>query len=144
MKGDTLEDIICDLWENCGRKKGDIATDMGVPLSTLSRETSLYDTGAKFGAASLVPFMKATGSMKPLEFIAAAMGHKLTPVNAEPESWEMPKEIIEGYEAVATYLKASNDPDIHHIDLFALRSLAEKQLDDVFKVARKRDYERKK
>ena len=62
--------------------------------------------------------------MEPLEFIAAAMGHKLVPTNAEPESWEMPKEIIEGYEAVATYLKAANDPNIHHINIFALRSLA--------------------
>ena len=135
----TLEDIIFETLENCGRPKGAVATDMGIPLSTLSRESSPYDAGAKFGASSLVPFMKATNSIAPLLLIADAMGLKVIPKNGKPDSGNLQQEVVQGYEATGEYLKAANDKNMHYTKLASLRMRADKELDDVFVVARERD-----
>ena len=40
-----LEIVIYNMVEDCGRKKTEIAADVGKPLSTFSREVSPYDDG---------------------------------------------------------------------------------------------------
>ena len=126
-----LEDIIYETLENCGRSKSAVALDMGKPLSTLSRETSPYDAGAKLGAADLVPFMKATGSTAPLEMMAFAMGLKVILLCALPDGRDMREEIIQAYEAIGAFLNAANSPDTEFSKLSRLFHFAVKEMEDV-------------
>lgn len=89
----------------------------------------------------LMDAMEQTGIITPLERMADQLGYRLMPKQADPDGRSLEGEIIQGYEAVAAYLRAAKDDNIHYTDLMPLRMKAAKELDDVFKVARDRDHE---
>lgn len=128
---ETLKDIIYEALNNCGNKKGSVAAKIGMPLSTLSRKVSPYDDGAKLAVAELIPFMRETASLSPLEFIASVMGYRLTSLIDEPDGLDMNHECLQGYEAVATLLTAASN-GAHYTELATLLEKAIKELEDVF------------
>lgn len=130
-KNSTLNEIVFQTLESCGRSKGEVATDMGIPLSTLCRETSINDTGAKFGATALIPFMNATGCLAPLEFLADAMGKRLTDKNACPNGEDMRDESLQAWDAAAKFIKAANNEEMDYSTLLGLRNAVAKEMDDV-------------
>ena len=138
IKPSSLEELLHHVLEDCGRTKGAVATDMGVPLSTLSREVSLFDEKAKFGAAALVPFMRATRSVAPLRFIAQALGFGLVPLNGAPGGENMHHEVLQGMLAVGFFAEQA-EAGAHYTALSEPLEKAKKELDDVFIRARNRD-----
>lgn len=132
----TLEQVIYDMWEDCGRKKTDVAADMGVPLTTLSREVAPHDMGAKLGVAELIPFMRATNSLAVLDFIADAMGKRLVDKQAAPDGRDLNEEIVQAQEAVSLYLIKSRRLDVPEYEVQAERRRAAKELDDVLEQRR--------
>lgn len=127
----AIEQLIYEALENCGRKKSDVAAGMGIPLSTLSRETSPYDSGAKFGAASMIPFMRETRSLAPLEYIADQMGFRLVPKNAAPDGDDLHHESLQAFEATHDFIQAANDENTPYHELLEKRRRAAKENDDV-------------
>ena len=127
----SLEQIIYDALENCGRSKGDVAAGMGTPLSTLSRETSLYDLGAKFGASALIPFMRETRTVSPLAYIADQMGYRLVPKVADPDGEDLRHESLQAVNAENDFIQAANNPDVPYPELVQKRNVLAKENDDV-------------
>lgn len=134
----ALEDVIADMVENSGRTLTAIAAEIGKHKSTLSRELSPYDAGAKLGVESLVPLMRACRSVAPLEALAGFMGYGLRPLGGEPDGRSMEDECLQGYEAVTDFIKAAR-AGRHYTDLMPRLRAALKELEDVVVRARDRD-----
>ena len=128
---DSVEWVIYQTLEDCERKKTDVAEDMNVPLSTLSREASPWDTGAKFGAGSLVSFMRATRSLAPLEYIAFKMGMRLVPLDAQPDGADLNEEINQAWEEAGTFLTKARNGAVCAMQMLGLRKQVAKEMDDV-------------
>lgn len=58
-----------------------IAQEVGKPYPTLLREINPFDSGAKVGVETLVPLMRATNSVTPLEILAEEVGCVVAPVS---------------------------------------------------------------
>jgi len=126
-----LETVINDMVEESGRKKSEIAADMGKPLSTLSREISPYDEGAKLGVADLLPLMNACGSVAPLEWLAAARGLRLVPIDGNQEGECVVEGIVLAHEAVADFLAKARTAHPCNVKLLGLRRRVAKKMDGV-------------
>lgn len=134
----TLETVIYEMVENCGRKKGEIATDIGKPLSTFSREVSPFDSGAKLGVADLVPLMKACRALTPLHFLNASMGMRAVPLVGKPDGEDRRHEAIQAYEATSRFLQAYEVGE-HHGVLMGMLPHVIKELEDCAIRARESD-----
>lgn len=64
----------------------EVAKAVGKPYATLMREINPGDSGAKVGVETLLPLMKAAGSIKPLTYLANTMGYVLVPLDVETSS----------------------------------------------------------
>lgn len=73
---DSLLDILREDVKRApnGRKADRIAELLGKGYSTLLNELNGSIPGHKFGAMHLIPLMEATGSLRPLDYLAGAMG----------------------------------------------------------------------
>ena len=73
---DSLLDILREDAKRApsGRKADRIAELLGKGYSTLMNELNGSIPGHKFGVMHLIPFMEATGSIRPLDYLAGAMG----------------------------------------------------------------------
>jgi len=73
---DSLLDILREDAKRApsGRKADRIAELLGKGYSTLMNELNGSIPGHKFGVMHLIPFMEATGSLRPLDYLAGAMG----------------------------------------------------------------------
>lgn len=134
----ALEDVLMDMVENSGRTLTAISAEIGKHKSTLSRELSPYDSGAKLGVESLVPLMRACNSVAPLEAIAGFMGYGLRPLGGAPDGLNMEDECLQGYEAVTDFTRAAR-AGAHYTDLMPKLRAAIKELEDVLVRARERD-----
>lgn len=67
-----------------------VASNLNKSYNTLVAELNPYNEQAKFGADLLVPIMKMTGDIRPLEWIADQLGCKVQKCQPEPdkESWQ--------------------------------------------------------
>lgn len=68
-----------------------VAADLGKPYYTLTRELNTEDDGAKLGADLLLPIMRITGDIRPLEWLADRLGYALRPESAirpDRDSWQ--------------------------------------------------------
>ena len=126
----TLTEVVRDalIYDSPRLPLKQVAADLGKPYFTLTRELNTEDDGAKLGADLLLPIMKLTGDIRPLEWLAARLGYILTPENQitpDRESWqgehaqdtqrfgEMSKLMDEG--AVPSHVDAARDALIHEI-----------------------------
>ena len=132
-----LEMVIYNMVEDCGRKKTEIAADMGKPLSTLSREVSPYDEGAKLGVADIVPLSNACGSDAVIEWLADARGYRLVPKDAWPDASDMNEEINQAWEAAGGFLTKARNGAVSAMNLLGLRRNVAKEMDDVLARAQK-------
>jgi hypothetical protein len=73
---DSLLDILREDVKRApsGRKAERIAALLGKGYSTLMNELNGAIPGHKFGVLQLIPVMEATGSLRPLDYLAGAMG----------------------------------------------------------------------
>lgn len=115
-----------------------IAEDVGKPYSTLVRELNTDTTDAKVGVDMLIPLMRATGSIAPLEYLASRMGCVVRHVGAEPDGADMVEECLQGFEAVAAYVNAARS-GMHYTKLAVLLEKATKEVEDIWVRARNRD-----
>lgn len=76
MSPDVYE-VIEEMIEESGKTRATIAAEVGKKYDTFKRELNQHDSGAKLGAELIIPLMKATGSIKVLEYFANFMGYEL-------------------------------------------------------------------
>lgn len=102
-KPNTIEEVFYDLWEELGSgRKNEIAKQVNKPLSTLSREISIHDPGAKLGVDMLVPLVKAFNSLAPVDFILAELGLKaVSSEDVSPDGHTMFEEFHQTMQAIA-------------------------------------------
>lgn len=130
-KNKPLETIIYEMVEDCGRRKTDIAADMGKPLSTFSREVSPFDDGAKLGAMDIIPLSLACRSDAIVAWLADALGYRLVKKFADPDGGDLGEEINQAYEASGEYLKMAREAKVCLAKLRKKREDLNKELDDV-------------
>lgn len=68
-----------------------LAAELGKAYTTLIRELNPDDDGAKLGADSLLPMMRATGDIRILEWLADRMGYTLikkSDIVPDRSSWQ--------------------------------------------------------
>ena len=134
MSMKPFELVISDMVDDCaerGISRTALASAMGKPLSTFSREISPYDEGAKLGAADLLPLMNACGSDAPLDWLADARGYRLMPKNAKPDGADMNEEINQAWEAAGHFLTKARNGAVCAIQMLGLRKRVAKEMDDV-------------
>ena len=127
--------VIYNMVEDCGRKKTEIAADVGKPLSTFSREVSPYDEGAKLGASDILPLSNACNSDAIIEWLADARGYRLVPKDARPDGADMNEEINQAWEAAGAFLTRARNGAARGatsaMNLLGLRRRVAKEMDDV-------------
>ena len=126
-----LEMVIFDMVEECGRSKTAIATDVGKPLSTLSREISPHDDGAKLGVSDVVPLSNACNSDAIIDWLADARGYRLVPKGGRPDGADMNEEINQAWEAAGNFLTKARNGAGCAMKLLGLRRQVAKEMDDV-------------
>lgn len=126
----TLTEVVRDalIYDSPRLPLKQVAADLGKPYFTLTRELNPDDDGAKLGADLLLPIMRLTGDIRPLEWLAARLGYALIPedqIQPDRESWqgehaqdtqrfgEMSALMDEG--AVPSRVDAARDNLIHEI-----------------------------
>lgn len=118
----------------------DLAELLGKSANTLYAELNPYHGGtAKLGLEDAVAIMEAIGSLDLAEAIASRAGLRVSAETAEPDAADMAEECLQGFHAVAEFTKAAQAGE----DYLALQpklAAAVKELEDVFKRARARDY----
>ncbi len=73
-----------------------VAEGLGKPYSTLIRELNPDDEYAKFGADLILPIMKITGDIRPLQWLAEKMGYSLVKNNeVQPDKANWQEESIQ-------------------------------------------------
>jgi hypothetical protein len=106
----SLTEIIQDLVLDGPKPAKVISDEIGKPYHTLLREISPDDHGAKFGIESLLPLMIATGSIKPLEYLAARMGCRIVCLKScEPDKATLLEELLDDYQAVSAFHQSMVD-----------------------------------
>lgn len=81
-----------------------VAEEIGKPYRTLMRELNDADDLAKLGADMLIPIMRSTGSIAPLQYLAHRMGYRISPItDREPTKPTLAEECMETYPAVVAY-----------------------------------------
>lgn len=68
-----------------------VAATIGKPYSTLTRELNPDDDAAKLGADLILPILRLTGDIRPLEWLASRLGYVLLPescIKPDRNSWE--------------------------------------------------------
>lgn len=136
MGGGILE-VIESAMDEQGISIKALAPLVGKEYPTLKRELNGNDPLAKLGAATLIPIIRVIGPA-PLQFIAAACGYTLRPVDGAPDAPSMAEECLQGFSAVARYIEAANAGQ-RYTDLSPKLAAAIKELEDVFVRARDRD-----
>lgn len=126
----TLTEVVRDalIYDSPKLPLKQVAADLGKPYFTLTRELNPDDDGAKLGADLLLPIMRLTGDIRPLEWLASRLGYALVPedqIQPDRESWqgehvqdtqrfgEMSALMDEG--AVPARVDAARDALIHEI-----------------------------
>lgn len=137
-KNKPLETIIYEMVEDCGRRKTDIAADMGKPLSTFSREVSPFDDGAKLGAMDIIPLSLACRSDAIVAWLADALGYRLVKKFADPDGGDLGEEINQAYEAAGEFLSAARKAGECVTSLVRKRQNVGKQMDDVIEWLRRK------
>ena len=106
----TLLDVIRDIALASGKPLKSIANEIGKPYTTLMRELSSEDKGAKLGVEMLLPLMRACGSVLPLRFLASRMGCRVVSLGEiRPEKVTLHEELLDSYDALAQYHRAIRD-----------------------------------
>lgn len=80
-----------------------LADELAKPYFTLARELNPDDDGAKLDASLILPIMLHTGDHSPLEFLAHALGYRLTAINATPDSPTVEAECLDDYPALVEF-----------------------------------------
>lgn len=81
----------CLIYEAPKKPLKAVAADLGKPYFTLTRELNPDDEAAKLGADLLLPIMRLTGDIRPLEWLASRLGYLLKPescVKPDRDTWE--------------------------------------------------------
>lgn len=104
VHGDLLY-VVNQMAEDSGKSLVTIAEEIGKPYSTLKRELNEFDDGAKLGAATLLPLMRACGnSVKPLEYLASRMGHRLVKMSdCESDKPTLAEELLDDLPVLADF-----------------------------------------
>lgn len=80
-----------------------VAQELDKPYFTLARELNPEDPGGKLDAALVLPIMQTTGDHRPLEFLAHAMGYRLSPVKAAPDRPSIEAECLDDYPSLVAF-----------------------------------------
>ncbi len=142
MSMKPFEMVISDMVDDCGERgisRTAIASAMGKPLSTFSREISPYDEGAKLGAADILPLMNACDSDAPLEWLADARGYRLTSKTAAPDGKNLNEEINQAWEAAGNFLTKARSGAACAIQMLGLRKKVAKEMEDVLSRVQDKD-----
>ena len=106
----TLQDVIREMALTSGKPAKVLAKEVGKPSSTLMRELSSEDKGAKLGVEMLLPLMRACGSIMPLRFLASRMDSRVASLrDVTPDKSTLHEELLDSYDALAQYHRAIMD-----------------------------------
>lgn len=73
--------------------------------STPYQEINPNQRQGKLGVEEFVEIMKILDDFRPLEVMAATCGFRLVPINSSPDAPNFATECLQGYEAVASFLR---------------------------------------
>ena len=106
----TILDVIREMALASGKPLKGIANELGKPYTTLMRELSSEDKGAKLGVETLLPLMRACGSVAPLRFLATRLGCRVVSLReVRPDKDTLHEELLDSYDALTRYHRAIRD-----------------------------------
>ena len=109
-----------------------VAEELTKPYFTLARELNPDDDGAKLDAAHVLPIMLVTGDDRPLQFLAAHMGKRVSDMDRQPDGLDMAEECLQAYPAVTAYIETARDGMKSLQDVGEALELAIKELEEIF------------